>query len=176
MAHSVLLVPVPELEFVVRPRVERRTPSHLSADPEETHAHVTLLGPFATLDELTSGVFAELRSFFSDVTPFLFNLTAVREFPGGAAYLSPDPATPFRQLTNELFRRFPEYPPYGRELDDVVPHLSVYLAEDERIDQLRRELAPRLPIRAQAMEASLVWFEPGRFRTLETFPFGTSAA
>ena len=44
---------------------------------------------------------------------------------GGTVYLAPSPAAPFRQLTHELFRRFPEHPPYGGAFDDVVPHLSV---------------------------------------------------
>lgn len=176
MAYSLLVVPVAELESVVRPRLERRSPEYTFTDPDETHAHITLLAPFATKDELTDGVLAELETFFGDVTPFTFDLTKICEFAGGTTYLSPEPAAPFRRLTLELWRRFPEYPPYGGEFGDVVPHLSVYLPEGEGADLLRFELGPRLPITTQATEASLFWFEPGKLRVLETFPFGTSAA
>ena len=156
MPHSVLLIPVPELEPVV------------------PLAHVTVLGPFAPAGEISEGLVSELRAFFGDVTPFAFSLARLARFPAGTVYLSPEPPDPFRNLTHELCRRFPEYPPYGGAFDDVVPHLSV--AHDEELDAVRLKLGPRLPVRVLAREAALVWFEGDEARTLETFPFGTSAA
>ena len=176
MAHSLLMVPVPELDSVVRARLEKRSPEHLPITPGDTVAHITLLGPFASREELTSGVLSELRWFFADVTPYRYELTRVSRFPGGTVYLTPDPSSPFRQLTHELARRFPEHPPYGGAFDDVVPHLSIPLLPDEDVDDVERELAPRLPVAAQATEAALYWWEPGACGTLETFPFGTTAA
>ncbi len=156
MAHSVLLIPVPQLERVV------------------PAAHLTLLGPFAGREEVTDGLLSELEEFFGDVTPFEFRLDRVSRFPGGTVYLPPHPAAPFRSLTHELFRRFPEYPPYANEFDDVVPHVSV--AHDEDPDAVQLRLAAWLPTQVRAAEAALVWFEDGGTRTLATFPFGTSAA
>lgn len=176
MAHSALLIPVPELESVVRPRLERRSPGYLPLDPEETSAHVTLLGPFAQLDAIDEGVLAELRVFFGDVTPFPFELTQICQFPGGRVYLSPESVSPLRQLAHELWRRFPEYPPFGAEFDDVVPHLSVPIPDGESLDTLRFELEPRLPITVHAREAALWWFEPDGCRTLATFGFAMTAA
>jgi 2'-5' RNA ligase len=167
MAHSVLLIPVPELETVVRSRLPDEA---VAVDPETVHAHITLLGPFAPHDAITDGLRSELRSLFGDVTPFRFELTEVCRFPAGTWYLSPEPATPFRQLTLALSRRFPEYPPYGGAFDDVVPHLT--LPGDEEPFGMRQ----RLPASARAAEAALFWFEPGASRTLDVFPFGTSAA
>lgn len=176
MAFSALQIPVPELESVVRPRLERRSPEHVGDQPDETYAHITLLAPFAPKEELTAGLRAELRAIFSDVTAFTFALTSVCTFPGGTIYLSPEPAAPFRALTHELFRQFPEYPPYGGEFDEIVPHLSIPMPDGDDPDQLRFLLGPRLPITAQAREAALFWYEAGATRTLETFTFGTSAA
>jgi len=176
MAHSLLLIPVPELEFVVRPRLERRFPEQLPLDQDELIAYITLLGPFADLDAIDDGLVAELQSFFSDVLPFGFSLTGISVFPGGTTYLSPEPAAPFRQLTHELMRRFPEYPPYGGEFSDVIPHLTVPIPAGEDAEQLRFEVGPRLPISAHAREARLYWWEPHHHRTLETFTFGTAAA
>jgi hypothetical protein len=156
VAHSVLLIPVPELQPVV------------------PLAHVTVLGPFAPADGISEGLVSELGELFGDVTPFGFRLAKLAQFPGGTVYLSPDPPTPFRNLTHELWRRFPEYPPYGGEFDDVVPHLSV--AQDGKLDAVRLRLGPWLPAWVLAREAALVWFEGDEARTLETFPFGTSAA
>lgn len=176
MARSLLLVPVPELEFVVRPRLERRSPDQVPADPDEVVAHVTLLAPFAPLEAVDAGLLSELRSFFADVLPFEFRLTDICRFSSGVTYLSPEPASPFLQLTHELMRRFSEFPPYGGAFDDVVPHLTVPMPDGEDAETLRFELAPRLPVTAHAREAALFWWEPGNSRTVETFDFGTSAA
>ncbi|HET6627908.1 MAG TPA: 2'-5' RNA ligase family protein, partial [Nocardioidaceae bacterium] len=173
---SVLQVPVPEAEFVVRPRLARRSPEYLPAEPRETVAHITLLGPFADLTTIDDGLVSELRSFFADVLPFTFELSSICTFPGGGTYLSPEPAAPFHHLTHELHRRFPEFPPYGGAFDDVIPHLSVPVPDGEDPGMLDFELGPRLPLTAHAREAALYWWEPGRCRTLETFGFGTSAA
>ncbi len=125
---------------------------------------------------LTDGVIDELSRFFADVTPFKFSLTGLHEFPGGTIYLAPSPAAPFRHLTHELARLFPEHPPYGGEFDDVVPHLTVPMPEGEKVAGLEFELGSRFPITTYAREAVLFWWEPGASRTVATFPFGTSAA
>jgi hypothetical protein len=140
------------------------------------YAHVTLLSPFADEAELTPGLVGELRDFFADVVPFPFSLREVCAFPGGTVYLPPEPAAPFRALTHSLFQRFPEYPPYGGEFDDVVPHLSVPLPEGESEDSVRFELGPRLPVSSYAREAVLWAYAPEAIRPLETFAFGTTAA
>jgi len=177
MAHSVLLVPIRELERVVRPRLERLFPEYVMADPDAVHAHITLLGPFAEPADITDGLVAELRALFADVTAFPFRLTELSRFPGdGPTYLSPEPARPFRQLTLQLHRHFAEYPPYGGRFDSVVPHLTIPMSDDESPDTLHGELDGVLPVSAVAREAELVWFEPGATRVLETFRFGTSAA
>ena len=149
MPHSVLVVPIREAESLVR------------------HAHITLLSPFAAKEDLTDGVLAELDLVFADCVPWSFRLAEVAQFPGGTTYLAPDPLAPFRSLTHELFRRFPEFPPYGGQFDDVVPHLSVP-------DGFRL----RAPITAYARTAVLWWYDDveGPAGVLATFPFGTSAA
>jgi 2'-5' RNA ligase superfamily len=147
MPHSVLVVPVPEAEELVR------------------HAHVTLLSPFAAKEELTDGLLGELELFFADCLPWSFRLGEVARFPGGTTYLSPEPVAPFRSLTHELHRHFPEYPPYGGQFDDVVPHLSV--PHGFRLEK---------PITAYATRALLWWWDDGFSDVLATFPFGTTAA
>jgi 2'-5' RNA ligase len=176
MAHSLLMVPVLELDAVVRARMTRAEPEHALPGADEVLAHITLLGPFAAPDDIHEGLLGELRRFFSDVTPFLFELTGIHQFPGGEVYLSPSPSAPFRQLTHALARLFPEFPPYGGAFDDVVPHLTIPIPAGESIDQLKFELHDRFPIATQARSASLFWWDPGASRTLATFPFGTTAA
>jgi 2'-5' RNA ligase len=175
-AHSRLQVPVPELESVVRPRLARQAPELLTDDPDEVTAHITLLSPFADRDDLDRGLVAELRSFFADVTPFAYEFREVSRFPGGATYLSPEPAGPFRRLAQQLHRRFPEYPSFGGDFDEIVPHVSIPVPDGEDPEKVRFVLEPRLPVHAYAREAVLFWWDPDGGRTLETFAFGTAAA
>jgi hypothetical protein len=180
-AYSCLVVPVPELEPVVRPRLERTAPTYLFRDREEEagqgliHAHVTLLAPFGGDGDLDDGTLRELESFFADITAFTFRVTAVGELSGGATYLTPDPSAPFRRLTRQLVAMFPEYPP-GTAGGEVMPHISIPAPSDETAESLRADLDARLPITASAREAQLVRFETDTVRVLARFPFATSAA
>lgn len=137
--------------------------------------HVPLLDPFAAESDLDDGVLSELRSYFADVVPFAIRLTDLSQFPGGAAYLTPEPAAPFRHLAAGLVRLFPEFA-RRRGMFDVVPHLTVQLGPDEDLERLRSDLEPWLPVATLAREAALWWLEEDGVRTLATFPFGTSAA
>jgi len=46
--NTVLAVPVPELDEVVRERTAFYDASFVSSDPGFTHAHITVLGPWVT--------------------------------------------------------------------------------------------------------------------------------
>ena len=46
MGHTVLAVPVPALDEMIRERTAFYDSSFVSADPEFVHAHITLLGPW----------------------------------------------------------------------------------------------------------------------------------
>jgi hypothetical protein len=180
--YSCLVVPVPELEPVVRPRLERTAPTYLfrdhdsGADQGSVHAHITLLAPFAGEGEIDDGMLRELEALFADVTAFTFRLTSVGGFDGGATYLTPDPSAPFRRLTRQLVASFPEYPPFGGAYGDLVPHISVPVPPDESPESVRADLEERLPLTANAREVQLVWFEPDAVRVLARFPFSSSAA
>lgn len=145
--HSVLVVPVPE------------------AEPLVPRAHVTLLSPFAAKEQLTDGLLGELDEFFADCLPWSFRLAEVAIFPSGTTYLSPDPLAPFRSLTHQLNRHFPEYPPYSGQFGEVIPHLSV--PDGFTLDE---------PLTAYARSAELWWYDGGDVDVLASFPFGTTAA
>jgi hypothetical protein len=162
--HSLLVVPLAGLLSVVPP---------LGRGPEVPH--VSLVEPFADVDGIDDGVIAELRSYFADVVPFTVRLSDVSQFPGGSAYLAPEPAAPFRHLTQGLAKLFPELP-RPRGTFDLVPHVDVQLGPDEDLDRLRADLDPWLPVATLAREGALWLREDGGVRVLATFPFGTNAA
>jgi 2'-5' RNA ligase len=153
--HSVIAVPVPELDPIVRARTERYDASFVSADPEFGHAHLTLLGPW--LAEPTSDDLAAVARIVSAEPPFAFTLTAVRQFPNGVIYLAPEPDAPLRRLAARLAAAFPQTPPYGGAFPDSVPHLTLdHAATGATIDSLRAELT--LPVHAKAERADLQWW------------------
>lgn len=135
--------------------------------------HVTLVDPFTLpADE---GTVAELEMFFADVVPFAVRLVGVSQFPSGSTYLTPEPATPFRRLTHELNRVFPELPRRPASFEDA-PHVPVTLREDETLENLQQELEPWLPATTVAREATLWEYDGHEVRTVAVFPFATSAA
>lgn len=162
--HSLLVVPLPGLLSVMPPLAR-----------DATVPHVPLAEPFADVDTIDEGVLGELRSYFADVVPFPVRVSEVSQFPGGSAYLAPEPAAPFRHLTQGLARLFPELP-RPRGTFDLVPHVNVEVGPDEDIERLRADLHPWLPVATLAREAALWLRKEGGVRVLATFPFGTSAA
>jgi hypothetical protein len=130
------VVPFPGLAKVVdewRERTCRTKPSH-GMPP-----HVTVLIP-APGDVATATEALEPFDAF-DVT-----FGRLRRFET-TLWLAPEPAEPFRALTDALARAFPAYPPYGGAFGDVVPHLSVAQAE---LDAAEEDVSLWLPLESRA--------------------------
>jgi hypothetical protein len=173
--YTSVVIPVREAETIVRQRLLQVRPSRLPRD-RSVAAHITLFAPFLPPERIDDGVIAELERCFADLTAFGFTLTEVCQFPDGRTYLSPEPAAPFRRLTLELHRLFPESTRFGGSFDDVIPHLTVPLPPDEDADALRAKLKRTLPLTAHAVEAALVHVEEDDTHLIATLPFGMSAA
>jgi 2'-5' RNA ligase superfamily protein len=153
--HSVIAVPVPELDAFVRARTERYDPSFVSADPEFGHAHLTLLGPW--LAAPTGADLATVGRIVSDQPPFAYTLAEVRQFPTGVVYLAPEPELPFRRLAERLAAAFPQTPPYAGEFPDSVPHLTLdHAVTGASAGSVRGELD--LPVHAEADRVVLQWW------------------
>jgi 2'-5' RNA ligase len=158
-ARTAVIVPFP----AAAPYVEKPTPG--------IPPHITLLFPYVA--PVTDGVVAELREVLAGVARFDVVFARVERFPG-VAYLAPEPADPFAELTAELVRRHPECPPYGGAFP-VVPHLTIAQGEDAALDRVAADVAPRLPLVTEAVEAQLLE-EGDPWRLAAHFPFaGTQA-
>lgn len=162
--HSSLVVPLPGLASVAPP---------LGGGP--TVPHIPLVDPFTDPEDLDDGLLAELRGYFADVVPFGVRLADLSQFPAGPAYLTPEPAAPFRSLAHGVARLFPELP-RPRGTVDPGPHLPVPLREGATLEDLRADLEPWLPVATVAAEAALWWWTDAEVWVAATFPFGTSAA
>ncbi|KQW52758.1 hypothetical protein ASC77_00070 [Nocardioides sp. Root1257] len=149
MAHTVLVVPVPELEPFVLGRTRHYDASFVSADPTFVHAHISALGPF--LDDPSSPDRALVGEIAAATPAFDFTLERIGELAHGILSLLPDPDDPFRELTRRLVAAFPQCPPYGGAYPEPTPHLTL----DQRADgideqSVRTALGDAVPARCRA--------------------------
>lgn len=74
-----------------------------------------------------------------------------------------------------VWRAFPDFPPYGGPLDDVVPHLTV--GHDAPLDELRAaelDLVAHLPIRMEVTTVQVMAGAkaPNSWNTVAELPLG----
>jgi 2'-5' RNA ligase len=171
--ESTLAILVPEAEGLVHSFRDRYDPSAKVGMP----AHITLLYPFKSPDEIDAVVLDILRHCFLRFPPFSFSLRTINQFAGETLYLVPEPEDPFRELTLAIWRCFPETPPYRGRYSTVIPHLTVadHLSE-QRLGGVAREFGKAsqgcLPIQAEAAKVALMDTRSGRWEMNTTFPLG----
>jgi 2'-5' RNA ligase len=123
--------------------------------------HITVLYPSPADDSAIGDVLARFAAF--DVT-----FPRAERFPEqGVLWLAPEPAEPFARMTKAMVDRFPDHLPYGGIHDEIVPHLSVALAQ---LDETVARLEPLLPLRSRA-ECVVLYQNAGddHWRELHTF-------
>jgi hypothetical protein len=169
--HSVLQLPVPELEEWVRARTAHYDAGFVSADPRFAHAHITALGPFDP--DPSPAVLATVAGIAATTAPVAVRLADLAQFPNGIIHLVPDPASRLRDLTARCVASFPGHPPYGGEFDDVRPHLTVDAASDEvSLASTAAMLADVVPVEVVLDTLQLAWWETGRCHVMAQWPLG----
>jgi 2'-5' RNA ligase len=163
-----LIVPVPEAEAAVGTWLDTYLPIwHLGVP-----AHVTLLFPFLTLDQLDPAGLDFLQARFAGQPAFEASLTAVGQFPE-VVYLAPEPCAWFKQQTEALSAQFGMLP-YGGIHDEVIPHLTVASHPDPAVRaEIAAALERLLPISTLVRE---VWLmeeaRDGHWHLATRFPLG----
>ncbi len=170
---SALVVLVPEVEVLVKPFRDKYDPSAAAGMP----AHITLLYPFKQPDEVDAVVMEDLHDCFARFSPFRFSVAAARRFPVEVLYLAPVPDEAFRRMTEAIWHRYPDAPPYGGKLAHIAPHLTVAQLNDEQhVDRIADDFAQaslaKLPIHATATEVALMDCQSGRWRVRAALPLG----
>jgi 2'-5' RNA ligase len=151
-------VPVPAADPVVGAIRSRHTTDGAEGMP----AHITLLYPFLDSTELTTEAIASVRRLVARVEPFALTLAHTDRFVREhdvVLWLAPEPSHPFVELTDALTAEFPDHPPYGGRLKDVVPHLTVAIGTAVEADACASIVGPRLPLETFVAEAAI--FEHG---------------
>ncbi|WP_229074859.1 2'-5' RNA ligase family protein [Actinoplanes sp. DH11] len=165
-------MPIPEAEPAVAALRSRLDSSAAGGMP----AHITVLHPFLAPARMTPSVLAAVRLIVAGVPRFFLSLDRVGWFGERVVWLDPQPAEPFRELTNRIAARFPQAPPYEGRFTEVVPHLTV--GHDHPVADLRAagdEVRAHLPIRARVTSLHLMAGCPGHagsWHTVTDFPLG----
>jgi hypothetical protein len=105
---------------------------------------VTILYPWRDARSLTPADRSALGEIAATTRCFEVRFGAVRRWPG-IVYLEPDPAWPFNALIDRVSLRFPEFPPYGGSISEVIPHLTLVESAEAPLDEISSAAAARLP-------------------------------
>src|SRR3954451_4826007 len=101
--RTALIVEVPEAE----PQVGDLRLQHDSSAALGVPAHVTILFPFAEVEDVEEDALAEL---FAKFPAFDFELDRVERFDDGLVWLHPEPSLRFSDLTAAVWQRWPDHP------------------------------------------------------------------
>ena len=158
MLRTGLIVEVPDAEHVVAHWREQLDPHAMLGVP----AHVTVLFPFAAPDRIDEGILTALRQVLSAVEPFEFRLPRTGWFGESVLWLAPEPGAPFRHLTEVLTAAFPDYPPFGGQFAEIVPHLTVGdHGTEQQLSAAERDVQRHLPIHSNAQAVTLMAEQAG---------------
>ncbi|WP_251096400.1 2'-5' RNA ligase family protein [Streptomyces sp. Caat 7-52] len=160
-----LIVRIPDAEPAVRAWRERFDPSARAGVP----AHVTVLFPFLDESRIDARVCSALSETLGSHRAFDVRFESCGRFPG-VLYLTPDPDTPLRRLTEVIADRWPETPPYGGQFTEIVPHLTVADGQDDAVlDEIEADLLGRLPLTARVSSVDLMVHDGARWHERESF-------
>ncbi|MFF2384223.1 2'-5' RNA ligase family protein [Streptomyces sp. NPDC058108] len=163
--QSGLIVRVPEAEPAVRAWRDRLDPSARAGVP----AHVTILFPFLDASRIDDGTRVAIGEVIGRHRAFETRFEHCGRFPG-ILYVVPEPAAPFRRLTEAIAERWPESPPFGGRFEELVPHLTVAQGqEDAVLARAEADLQSRLPVTACVSSVDLMVHDGTRWHRKASF-------
>ena len=173
VAESAIVLDVPEAEPLVGGWRARHDPIASRGIP----AHITLLYPFVSPEQLDHDAIAKVRDVLAGAAPLDLVLSEVASFPG-VVWLKPQPEAPLLQLIGRLRSNYPDLLPYGGKHPEPTPHLTVGQANDpdeflDLHDRVRARLGPRLPLAFRATHAAIyISHEEHQWHRLDEFALG----
>lgn len=169
VGDTALVLLVPEAERVVkRWRIE-----HDPSAGEGMPAHVTVLYPFVSENQITSEIADRLSRICSETEPWTMRFVRCGRFPR-VLWLDPASAECLH-LIKLVHQQWPDCLPYGRDDFDVVPHLTVTDGADGIImDGAEVDVMAGLPFESAVSHLSLMAFNGTSWICRRQFPFGLS--
>ncbi|CAB4698372.1 MAG: hypothetical protein F2663_05850 [Actinobacteria bacterium] len=169
---AVVLVVEPDGGPLTDVKARYNAPSIASGMP----VHLTLLYPFVAPAEIDGTVFARLDDVVARHSTLSFALAEISLFPGGFVCLDPDPAEPVEALMHDLWHAFPECPPYGGEVAQPHPHVTVGKAVPEAhaealAETVALEIRGKTPFERSVSAVTIMTrFTSGEWQPLRTLP------
>ncbi len=175
-SHTVVVVPVPELEPFVLARTRHYDAAWVSADPTFTHAHVTLFAPW--IAEPSEAEMAVLAAIAEQAPRFDVEFAQVEEFPDGTIHLPAEPGEPLSALMRLVSAAFPDLLPYDGlfgPVDELTPHVTLdRTSAAVDVGSTRDLLGDLLPVTCTVDRFELHRYAAGDCRVLASFPLGQS--
>ncbi|MET0415221.1 MAG: 2'-5' RNA ligase family protein [Actinoplanes sp.] len=171
--QTALIVPISEAEEAVGPFRASLDRAASWGVP----AHVTILYPFLSPQQIDEQTLAVLRETIARIPRFDVALTHVDWFGDTVVWVAPQPDRPLRDLTGALCQRFPEAPPYAGAHAEVVPHLTIgHDAPKPVLSHAAETVSALLPINAAIDKVRLIAGTPdvSPWRTVCEFPLGAA--
>jgi hypothetical protein len=140
--QSVLAISLPQADNVlsyVRSRFRGEVP------PVGAPAHITLLYPWMPPALIDEKVLTELAGWFGCEVLLLV----------------PENPTPFIRLTKAIVRRWPEFPYYSGDYDDIDPHVTLAYGDESSLSGLAAEVVGQVPVRVRTSSIGLSIGQPG---------------
>ena len=141
-------------------------------------AHATVTYPFRPVRALGDPDHDRLERLFAAVPSFTLVGERTAWFGDDVVYVELTGAERVSALIDAVAREFPEHPPYGGTIADVIPHLTVGHGHDlSTLQSAAAEVDQRLPFR-QEVTAVELWSGPppttgaGRWRLVRAYPLG----
>lgn len=170
VAQSAVLVPVPEAEAVVGSWRTAHDPRARTGVP----AHITLVVPWLPPGDIAKDSLDQLDRLVAREPAFDYTLERVCWFGVRVLWLAPTPDEPFKRLTSLLANHFGTLPWEG-EFSEVVPHLTVGLADDvppSSMSEAADDLAAKLPLTCRAREVDVMCGDGTRWEVVHRAALG----
>lgn len=167
---SALILSFPEVDAATGDIREHLDPSASWGVP----AHVSIIYPFARARKLTRELLGAARAIAADTAPFRVRFERTGWFGDTTLWLDPRPQPRLDGLIARCMAAFPQFPPYGGEFDEVIPHLTIATGRSaQEAKEAERKVLPELPITATAARFSVVAgaTQPGGFTVVAEYPF-----
>lgn len=137
-------------------------------------AHLTLLYPFMPPGLIDAQILAELQELFASHHSINSSLK-LGWFGREVLLLEPEDPEPFVSLTKALVARWPEYPHYNGEYDEIVPHVTIANGSEPDLVTFVDQIQASLPLVVSFTEASLCVGVPPHMPARAAFALGSTA-
>ncbi|NDL55649.1 2'-5' RNA ligase family protein [Phytoactinopolyspora mesophila] len=125
-------------------------------------AHVTVLFPFVSPPQIDAEVLRRVAAVAATVSPFDYRLSTTAWFNHDVVHLAPDNPAPFVDLTTRIHAAFPDYPPYGGQYSEPIPHLTIGHGGDlTTLSAAEKTVLAHPPVTGRAYRLTLMVEEPG---------------